>query len=70
MTGITYPRIEKHLTKIGYDVVKDKVSLSDVNDDNIEAIIKGAKEKAVKAIKDLGMVIKGGKWEERSHKTN
>ena len=69
MTGITYPRVEKHLAKIGHEEVKDKVCLSDVGDDNIAAIIKEAKEEAIKAIKDLGMVVKGGKWEERGHKT-
>lgn len=61
--------LEKHLAKIGHKEVKDKVCLSDVSDDNIAAIIKEAKEEAVKAIKDLRMVVKGGKWEERSHKT-
>ena len=70
MTGISYPRVEKHRAKIGHEEVKDKASLSDVDDDNIEAIIKEAKEEAAKAIKDLGMVVKEGKQEERSYKTN
>ena len=47
--------------KIGHTEEKEKVSLSDVSDDDIAAIVKEAKEEAVKAIKDLGMVVKGGK---------
>ena len=70
-TGITYPRVEKHLTKIGHkEDAAEKVSLSDVSDDDITATIKEAKEEAVKTIKDLGMVVKGGKWEERSAKSS
>ena len=42
--------------------------MSDVSDDDIVAIITEAKEEAVKAIKNLGTVVKGGKWEERSAK--
>ena len=42
--------------------------MSDVSDDDIVAIITEAKEEAVKATKDLGTVVKGGKWEERSAK--
>ena len=66
--GITYPRVEKYLVKIKHKEEKEKVSLSDVSDDDIVAIITEAKEEAVKAIKDLGTVVKGGKWEERSAK--
>ena len=59
--GIIYPRVEKHLTKIWHKEEKEKVSLSDISDDDIAAILKVAKEEAVKAIKDLGMVVKGRK---------
>lgn len=69
-TGITYPRVEKHNAKIGHKEGNKKVSLSDVSDDDIAAIIKEAKEEAIKAIKELGMVVKGGKWEERSAKNS
>ena len=67
-TGITYPRVEKHLAKLGHMEEKEEALLSDVKDDDISQIIKKAKKEAVEAVKDLGMVVKGGKWEERKAK--
>ena len=67
-TGIRYPRVEKHLAKIGHMEEKGKALLTDISDDDIAETFKKAKKEAAEDVKSLGMEVKGGKWEERKAK--
>ena len=66
-TGIHYPRVLAHATKIGFSDMSTTTAASNlkgISDKDIANTIKLAKDEAISSIKELGMSVKEGKWEE------
>jgi len=65
-TGICYPRILTHARKIGFSDMNttSTINLQEISNKDIADTIKLAKEEAISVIKELGMSVKEGKWEE------
>ena len=65
-TGICYPRVLTHVKKVGFpdSKVLDTTNLLHVTNKDITDMIQCAKDEAIVAVTELGMSVKGGKWEE------
>ena len=65
-TGICYPRVLAHVKKVGFSdsKIQDTTNLLHITNKDITDIIQCAKDEAIIAVTELGMSVKGGKWEE------
>ena len=65
-TGICYPRVLTHVKKVGFpdSKVLDTTNLLHITNKDITDMIQCAKDEAIVAVTELGMSVKGGKWEE------
>ena len=65
-TGICYPRVLAHAKKVGFlnGNAIGAFNLQDITNESITNIVKSARDEAISSIKELGMLVKEGKWEE------
>ena len=66
-TGIRYPQVLAHAKKIGFSDINTTTSASNlkgITNKDITDTIQLAKEEAISSLKELGMSVKEGKWED------